>query len=125
MLWVCADASWCCVSTVPAEKGGDPEIVRESQRRRFADVSLVDKVIELDQEWRQGASPSASAVALRRWASFVAIHNTHNYASFIHIMQFASRLISSTRTSMRLTRRSPPCARRVQGLHAACLTKGF
>lgn len=35
------------------EKGGNPEIVRESQRRRFADVSLVDKVIELDQEWRQ------------------------------------------------------------------------
>ncbi|GLC51005.1 hypothetical protein PLESTB_000455800 [Pleodorina starrii] len=35
------------------EKGGDPELVRESQRRRFADVSLVDKVIELDSEWRQ------------------------------------------------------------------------
>lgn len=34
------------------EKGGDPEIVRESQRRRFADVTLVDKVVELDQEWR-------------------------------------------------------------------------
>ncbi|GFR40484.1 hypothetical protein Agub_g1051 [Astrephomene gubernaculifera] len=35
------------------EKGGDPEVVRESQRRRFADVTLVDKVIELDSEWRQ------------------------------------------------------------------------
>jgi len=35
------------------EKGGDPEIIRESQRRRFADVSLVDKVIELDKEWRK------------------------------------------------------------------------
>lgn len=38
---------WCC-----AEKGGNPELVRESQRRRFADVTLVDKVIQLDQEWR-------------------------------------------------------------------------
>lgn len=35
------------------DKGGDPELVRESQRRRFADVSLVDKIIELDAEWRQ------------------------------------------------------------------------
>jgi hypothetical protein len=37
-----------------AEKGGDPELVRESQRRRYADVSLVDKVVELDAEWRAG-----------------------------------------------------------------------
>jgi hypothetical protein len=37
-----------------AEKGGDPELVRESQRRRYADVGLVDKVIELDNEWRNG-----------------------------------------------------------------------
>ncbi|KAG1654588.1 hypothetical protein FOA52_008735 [Chlamydomonas sp. UWO 241] len=35
------------------EKGGNPELVRESQRRRFADVSQVDKVIELDEEWRK------------------------------------------------------------------------
>ncbi|KAF7050200.1 hypothetical protein CFC21_058591 [Triticum aestivum] len=44
------------------EKGGDPELVRESQRRRFADgkpdeieknVGLVDEVIVLDEAWRQ------------------------------------------------------------------------
>jgi len=35
-----------------AEKGGDPEIIRESQRRRYADVSLVDKVVQLDADWR-------------------------------------------------------------------------
>ncbi|CAG7860064.1 unnamed protein product [Brassica rapa] len=35
------------------EKGNDPEIIRESQRRRFADVGLVDEVINLDKEWRQ------------------------------------------------------------------------
>ena len=35
-----------------ADKGGDPELVRESQRRRFKDVSQVDQVIELDAEWR-------------------------------------------------------------------------
>jgi seryl-tRNA synthetase len=36
-----------------ADKGGDPEIVRESQRKRFADVSLVDQVVALDEEWRK------------------------------------------------------------------------
>ncbi|CAK9328368.1 unnamed protein product [Citrullus colocynthis] len=35
------------------EKGNNPEIIRESQRRRFADVGLVDEVIKLDKEWRQ------------------------------------------------------------------------
>ncbi|QDZ18923.1 seryl--tRNA ligase [Chloropicon primus] len=35
------------------EKGGNPELIRESQRRRYKDVSLVDSVIELDQEWRK------------------------------------------------------------------------
>lgn len=35
------------------EKGGNPEKLRESQRRRFANVDLVDEVIQLDQVWRQ------------------------------------------------------------------------
>ncbi|XP_015073090.1 serine--tRNA ligase-like isoform X1 [Solanum pennellii] len=30
-----------------------PEIVRESQRRRFANVDVVDEVIQLDKQWRQ------------------------------------------------------------------------
>lgn len=35
------------------DRGGNPELVRESQRRRFKDVTLVDKVIEQDAEWRK------------------------------------------------------------------------
>eukprot|EP00249_Psilotum_nudum_P013410 c24313_g1_i1 orf=192-1334(+) len=35
------------------EKGGNPEIIRESQRRRFASVELVDEIIQLDATWRQ------------------------------------------------------------------------
>ncbi|KAL0322077.1 UNVERIFIED_CONTAM: Serine--tRNA ligase [Sesamum calycinum] len=35
------------------EKGGNPEKIRESQRRRFANVDLIDEVIELDKVWRQ------------------------------------------------------------------------
>ena len=34
------------------EKGGNPELVKESQRRRYAKVELVDEVMRLDQEWR-------------------------------------------------------------------------
>mmetsp|Transcript_23649 Transcript_23649/g.75894 ORF Transcript_23649/g.75894 Transcript_23649/m.75894 type:complete len:629 (-) Transcript_23649:42-1928(-) len=33
-------------------QGGEPEKVRESQRRRFADVGLVDAVIAEDEKWR-------------------------------------------------------------------------
>ncbi|KAF8388044.1 hypothetical protein HHK36_026710 [Tetracentron sinense] len=35
------------------DKGNNPELIRESQRRRFANVELVDEIIHLDKEWRQ------------------------------------------------------------------------
>jgi seryl-tRNA synthetase len=35
------------------EKGGNPGIIRESQRRRFADETIVDQIIQKDHEWRQ------------------------------------------------------------------------
>ncbi|KAK9799400.1 hypothetical protein WJX73_002247 [Symbiochloris irregularis] len=34
-------------------RGGNPDIVRDSQKRRYADVGLVDRVIELDATWRE------------------------------------------------------------------------
>lgn len=37
-----------------AEKGGNPAVVRDSQRKRYADPAAVDKVIALDKEWRDG-----------------------------------------------------------------------
>ena len=33
------------------EKGGDPEVVRESQRRRGASVELIDEVLALYKNW--------------------------------------------------------------------------
>lgn len=30
------------------EKGGDPEKIKESQKKRYAKVELVDEVVELD-----------------------------------------------------------------------------
>ena len=41
------------IKSIRAYSGGDPEKVRESQRRRFADVTLVDKVIAEDEIWRK------------------------------------------------------------------------
>lgn len=36
-----------------ADKDGDPEKVRESQRKRFKDTSMVDRVVEADTKWRK------------------------------------------------------------------------
>lgn len=34
------------------DKGGDPDKIRENQRKRFKDVDLVNTVIEQDAVWR-------------------------------------------------------------------------
>ena len=47
-----------------ADQGGDPDIVRESQRRRYADVTLVDQVIEIDTEWRKSERSRACHVTI-------------------------------------------------------------
>ena len=40
------------INLLRVERGGDPEKIRESERRRFnAEAGLVDKVISLDREW--------------------------------------------------------------------------
>ena len=36
------------------DQGGNPELVRESQRRRFKKPEIVDEIIQLDTEWRAG-----------------------------------------------------------------------
>ena len=35
------------------DKGGKPDLVRENQQKRFKSVERVDKIIELDNLWRQ------------------------------------------------------------------------
>ncbi|KAK2148363.1 hypothetical protein LSH36_501g06015 [Paralvinella palmiformis] len=35
------------------EKGGDPEKIRENQRKRFKDPDVVDRVVEADVRWRK------------------------------------------------------------------------
>jgi len=41
------------VNDFVVERGGDPEKIRESQRRRFAKVELVDEVIALYEDHRK------------------------------------------------------------------------
>ena len=40
-----------------ADKGGNPDTspdkIRENQRKRFKDVTFVDKVVEADTKWRK------------------------------------------------------------------------
>ena len=42
------------INLLRPERGGNPEIVKESQRKRNASVELVDEVIEMDKKWREG-----------------------------------------------------------------------
>jgi len=35
------------------DKGGNPQLIRESQKRRYAPVEAVDEVISLDKAWRE------------------------------------------------------------------------
>ena len=42
------------INLLRAEKGGNPDLVRESHKRRYAkETALVDEVIAVDVEWRQ------------------------------------------------------------------------
>lgn len=41
------------INLLREEKGGNPDLVRKSQERRHADVTLVDQVIAVDVQWRQ------------------------------------------------------------------------
>lgn len=45
------------VNMFRADHGGNPAVLKESQRRRGADVQAVDDVIELDRKWKEGALP--------------------------------------------------------------------
>ncbi len=42
------------------EKGGNPEVVRQSQKARFKDPEDVDKIIGVDKEWRESTLRNTS-----------------------------------------------------------------
>lgn len=40
------------------EKGGDPDVIRENERKRFRDDERVIRVVECDENWRKGTLDS-------------------------------------------------------------------
>ena len=38
---------------IRADKGGNPDLVKESQKKRFKSVELVDQCMELDKQWKE------------------------------------------------------------------------
>lgn len=39
------------INLLRVDKGGNPELVKDSQRKRGASVELIDEIIALDKEW--------------------------------------------------------------------------
>lgn len=44
------------------ERGGNPELIRESQRRRYAPVEVVDEVIAMWEDHRKSQSQAPTAM---------------------------------------------------------------
>lgn len=36
-----------------SDKGGNPDKIRDNQKKRFKDIGLVDLIVENDLKWRQ------------------------------------------------------------------------
>ena len=45
------------INLLRAEKGGDPEKVIASEKRRFKDLANITDLIEQDKKWRVGKVP--------------------------------------------------------------------
>ena len=69
------------------DQGGNPDMVRESQRRRYADVTLVDKVIEQDEEWRKSEWPASPESNPAR------SHCTHAHTPWSHLSLLPAPLL--------------------------------
>ena len=41
------------IESFRTEKGGDPQKIKDNQAKRFKDVDIVDKTVEVDQKWRK------------------------------------------------------------------------
>merc|ERR1712025_1429337 len=51
------------------EKGGNPDKIRENQRKRFCDEGMVDKIIECDNKWREARFKADNLNKLKNLAS--------------------------------------------------------
>merc|ERR1719150_31624 len=51
------------------EKGGNPDKVKENQKRRFCDVGMVDKIVAFDTKWREARHKADNFNKLKNMAS--------------------------------------------------------
>ena len=61
------------------DKGGKPDLVRENQKKRFKSVERVDKIIELDDLWRQLRFSGDNWNKIKRITCTQVISNMINY----------------------------------------------
>jgi len=52
-----------------AEKGGNPDKIKENQKKRFCDEGMVDKIVEYDNLWRQSRFEADNWNKLKNMAS--------------------------------------------------------
>lgn len=55
----CGSAMVLSLDLFRADKGGNPELIKKSQRDRFKDPGIIDKIINLDEQWRKGTTGHA------------------------------------------------------------------
>lgn len=59
--------SECLHTQTVVERGGNPDKIRESQRKRHAPVEAVDEVIAMFEDHRKSESTSPSLSSYRPW----------------------------------------------------------
>jgi seryl-tRNA synthetase len=74
-------------ATVQADKGGNPELVRESQRKRGASVELVDEVIAIFAEHKHGKSSFLSPLSLRLIVAFLVTYEKEGIQRELNLLQ--------------------------------------
>lgn len=67
------------INLLRENKGGDPEKVRVSEKRRFRDPKIVDQVIALDKQW------VAKQYDMEQKKKEVFTHTTHRYYPFLQV----------------------------------------
>ena len=102
-----------------AGKGGNLEKLRELQKRRFADPEAVEKVVALDEAWRNGSARFHSSLISP--AVIVKDHCANQMQCIIDVepcarrslvlVQLCTRLRASKGSSMPTTRKSASCER--------------
>ena len=75
------------------EKGGNPDKIRENQKKRFCDVSMVDKIVLADENWRKGNSWCRGCVFAIFWLSPFLLSARFNADQFNKLKNMVSKVI--------------------------------